>query len=64
MKVRQVGRVVSVAVRIAVAVDTDGFKEIEGVPSEAEPFWTKFLRDLTRRGYAVADLYFPMLILG
>jgi putative transposase len=44
---------VSVAVIIAVTVNTDGVREIVGVavgPSEAEPFWLKFLRDLTRRG--------------
>jgi putative transposase len=53
VKVRQAGRIVSVAVIIAVAVNTDGLGEIVGVavgPSEAEPFWLKFLRDLTRRG--------------
>ncbi len=53
VKVRQAGRIVSVAVIIAVAVNTDGVREIVGVavgPSEAEPFWSKFLRDLTRRG--------------
>jgi putative transposase len=53
VKVRQAGRIVSVAVIIAVAVNTDGVREIVGVavgPSEAEPFWMKFLRDLTRRG--------------
>jgi putative transposase len=53
VKVRQAGRIVSVAVIIAVAVNTDGIREIVGVavgPSEAEPFWLKFLRDLTRRG--------------
>ena len=53
MKSRQAGRVVSVAVIIAVAVNTDGVREILGVatgPSEAEPFWTDFLRGLTRRG--------------
>jgi putative transposase len=53
VKVRQAGRIVSVAVIIAVAVNTDGVREIVGVavgPSEAEPFWVKFLRDLTRRG--------------
>jgi putative transposase len=50
--VRQAGRIVSVAVIIAVAVNTDGVREIVGWavgPSEAEPFWLKFLRDLTRR---------------
>ena len=53
VKVRQAGRIVSVAVIIAVAVNTDGVREIVGVavgPSEAEPFWMKFLRELTRRG--------------
>ena len=53
VKVRQAGRIVSVAVIIAVAVNTDGVREIVGVavgPSESEPFWLKFLRDLTRRG--------------
>ena len=53
VKSRLAGRVVSVAVIIAVAVNTDGVREILGVatgPSEAEPFWTDFLRGLTRRG--------------
>jgi transposase-like protein len=53
VKVRQAGRIVSVAVIIAVAVNTDGRREVLGCqvgPSEAEPFWTDFLRSLTRRG--------------
>jgi transposase-like protein len=53
VKVRQAGRIVSVAVIIAVAVNTDGRREVLGMevgPSEAEPFWTSFLRSLTRRG--------------
>jgi transposase-like protein len=53
VKVREAGRIVSVAVIIAVAVNTDGRREVLGMavgPSEAEPFWTKFLRSLTRRG--------------
>lgn len=53
LKVRQSGRIVSVAVIIAVAVNTDGVREVLGIaigPSEAEPFWTEFLRSLTRRG--------------
>jgi putative transposase len=53
VKTRQAGRVVSVAVIIAVAVNTDGVREILGVTtgaSEAEPFWSEFLRSLTRRG--------------
>jgi len=53
VKVRQGGRIVSVAAIIAVAVNMDGRREILGLevmPSEAEPFWTAFLRSLTRRG--------------
>ena len=50
---RQDGRVVSVAVIIAVGVNADGRREVLGMdigPSEAETFWTSFLRKLTRRG--------------
>ena len=53
VKVRQAGRIVSVAVIIAVAVNGDGRREVLGMdigPSEAETFWTAFLRKLTRRG--------------
>jgi putative transposase len=53
VKVREAGRIVSVAVIIAVGVNTDGRREILGLavgPSEAEPFWTAFLRALMRRG--------------
>ncbi|KPF49391.1 transposase [Novosphingobium sp. AAP1] len=53
VKVRQDGRIVSVAVIIAVGVNSDGRREVLGMdigPSEAEPFWTAFLRKLTRRG--------------
>ena len=53
VKVREAGRIVSVAVIIAVGVNTDGVREVLGMavgPSEAEPFWTSFLRSLTRRG--------------
>src|ERR1700757_982101 len=53
VKVREAGRIVSVAVIIAVGVNTDGVREVLGMavgPSEAEPFWTDFLRSLTRRG--------------
>ena len=53
VKVRQAGRIVSVAVTIAVGVNADGRREIVGLsigPSEAETFWTGFLRALTRRG--------------
>jgi putative transposase len=53
LKVRQSGRIVSVAVIIAVGVNADGRREVLGMdigPSEAEPFWTEFLRKLARRG--------------
>ena len=53
VKTREAGRIVSVAVIIAVAVSTDGQREVLGMAvgaSEAEPFWTNFLRSLTRRG--------------
>jgi putative transposase len=53
VKVRQAGRIVSVAVIIAIGVNTDGVREVLGLavgPSEAEPFWTDFLRSLSRRG--------------
>jgi putative transposase len=53
VKTREAGRIVSVAVIVAVAVNTDGQREVLGMkvgPSEAEPFWTEFLRSLTRRG--------------
>lgn len=53
VKTRQSGRIVSVAVIIAVGVNTDGTRELLGLavgPSEAEPFWTEFLRSLGRRG--------------
>ena len=53
MKVRQTGRIVSVAVTVAVAVNDQGRREVLGVAigaSEAETFWTEFLRSLARRG--------------
>lgn len=53
VKVRQDGRIVSVAVIIAVGVNGDGRREVLGMSiglSEAETFWTEFLRKLTRRG--------------
>jgi len=53
VKVREAGRIISVAVIIAVGANTDGRREVLGVgigPSEAETFWTAFLRQLTRRG--------------
>ncbi len=53
VKVRQDKRTVSVAVTIAMAVNSDGRREVLGMdigPSEAETFWTDFLRKLKRRG--------------
>jgi transposase-like protein len=53
VKVRQNGRIVSVAVIVAVGVNSDGRREVLGMDigaSEAEPFWTAFLRKLARRG--------------
>jgi putative transposase len=53
LKVRDGGRIVSVAAIIAVAVNTEGRREIVGLgigPSEAEPFWSAFLKSLVKRG--------------
>src|SRR5512147_2682610 len=53
LKVRAAGRIVSVAAIIAVAVNTDCRREIVGLhigPSEAEIFWSDFLKSLKARG--------------
>ena len=53
VKVRQGGRIVPVAVTVAVAVNERGRREVLGMAigaSEAETFWTDFLRALARRG--------------
>ena len=53
LKVREGGRIVSVAAIIAVAANTDGRREIIGLgigPSEAETFWSTFLKSLVKRG--------------
>jgi len=53
LKVREAGRIVSLAVIVAVGVNTDGRREVLGVAtgaSEAEPFWKAFLRSLADRG--------------
>jgi transposase-like protein len=50
---------VSVAVIVAVGVNGDGRREVLGMdigPSEAETFWTAFLRKLARRGRGVMTL--------
>src|SRR5215212_7474987 len=62
LKVRDGGRIVSVAATIAVAVDTEGRREIVGLhlgPSEAETFWTTFLKGLLRRGLRGVKLVIP-----
>ena len=53
VKVREAGRIVPVAVTIAVGVNADGRREVLGMAigcSEAESFWLDFLRGLARRG--------------
>ena len=53
VKVREAGRIVPVAVTVAVGVNADGRREVLGMAvgaSEAEPFWPEFLRNLARRG--------------
>lgn len=53
LKQREGGRIVSVAAIIAVAANTEGKREIIGLhigPSEAEIFWSDFLKSLKARG--------------
>ena len=50
---RPAGRIVSVTAIVAVAVNSEGRREVLGLavgPSEAETFWAGFPRSLTRRG--------------
>ena len=59
LKVREAGRIVSVAVTVAVAVNDQGRREVLGMAigaSEAETFWTSFLRGLARRGLSGVKL--------
>ncbi|HSF77763.1 MAG TPA: IS256 family transposase [Steroidobacteraceae bacterium] len=59
VKMRHAGRVVSVAVIIAVAVNAQGRREVLGMAigaSEAETFWTEFLRSLAGRGLSGVKL--------
>jgi transposase-like protein len=58
LKVREAGRIISVAAILAVGVNTDGRREVLGVatgPSEAEPFWRAFLRSLADRGRSLSS---------
>ncbi len=53
VKARRDHHIVSVAVIVAVGVNTDGRREVLGMTvghSEAETFWIEFLRSLARRG--------------
>ena len=53
LKQREGGRIVSVAAIIAVAANTEGRRQIVGLhigPSEAEIFWSTFLKSMVRRG--------------
>jgi putative transposase len=53
LKQREGGQIRTVAVIVAVAVTIDGKREIVGLhigPSEAETFWSTFLKSLVRRG--------------
>ena len=59
MKVRRDHHIVSVAVIVAVGVNSDGRREVLGMTlghSEAEPFWIEFLRSLARRSLRGAKL--------
>src|SRR3982074_2783570 len=59
VKARRDRHIVSVAVIVAVGVNTDGRREVLGMTvghSEAEPFWVEFLRSLARRGLRGAKL--------
>jgi transposase-like protein len=59
VKVRRLGRIVSVAVIIAIGLNADGRREVLGVDvglSEAETFWTEFLRKLVHRGLDGVEL--------
>jgi transposase-like protein len=59
LKVRQEGRVVSLAVVIAIAVRATGEREVLGLdvgPSEDGAFWLQFLRGLLTRGLAGVQL--------
>ena len=59
LKVRQMGKVVSMAVVIAIGVRASGEREVLGLdvgPSEDGAFWLQFLRSLVARGLAGVKL--------
>jgi transposase-like protein len=58
-KVREAGRIVNVAVVIAVAVNVDGYREVLGmdvITTEDGAGWTAFLRSLVARGLSGVQL--------
>src|SRR5260370_1389315 len=58
-KVRENGRVISMAVLIAVGVRSTGEREVVGVdvgPAEDHEFWLQFLRQLVSRGLSGVGL--------
>src|SRR3978361_1703482 len=60
VKARSEGRIVSMAVIVAVGVNSDGRREVLGMdvgPSEAATLWTAFLRKLARRGLRGVNLW-------
>jgi putative transposase len=60
VKVRREHHIVSVAVIVAVGVNTDGRREVLGMTighSEAEPFWVDFLRGLRGVKLVVSDAH-------
>jgi hypothetical protein len=62
LKTRVAGRIVSMAVILAVGVNADGRREVLGIAtgaSEAEPFWTAFLHSLADDGTLRARLEAP-----
>lgn len=59
VKVRKNHHIASVAVIMAIGVNADGRREVLGIDigvSEAETFWTEFLRKLRRRGLSGVKL--------
>ena len=63
VKARRDHHIVSVAVIVAVAVNTDRRREVLGMTignSEAEPFWTEFLRSLPGAACAASSWWSPM----
>ncbi len=59
VKVREDGRVVSMAIVVAVGVNAGGQREVLGLdvgPSEDGQFWLRFLRDLVARGLTGVQL--------